>query len=170
MPPAEVAIGLGANLGDRAATLRWALQALGPAVRVTAVSALYESEPWGVADQPRFLNAVCLGETDLLPSPLLEYLQGLEREAGRTAGERWGPRPLDLDILLYDNLVLHNGRLTIPHPAMAARAFVLRPLADVAPDRAPPGWPESVTVALARVGEAGLRRVAGPEWAWGRAR
>ncbi len=160
----EVGIALGSNLGDRLANLRRGLALLPPAVRVTALSALYESAPVGVTEQPRFLNAVCLAETDLLPHPLLERLQRIEWDVGRRPGPRWGPRPLDLDILFYDNWRLEDERLTIPHPRIAERGFVLRPLADVAPRRRLPGWSVDVRAALAGVDTGDLVRLADAGW------
>ena len=162
---AEVTIALGANLGDRCANLRRGLALLAPDVTVLAVSPLYESAPVGVTAQPAFFNAVCLVATDLEPLALLDRLQGIEREVGRRPGPRWGPRPLDLDILFYDDLRLESQRLTVPHPRLRERAFVLRPLADLRRDRVLPGWSDGLREALALVDTSDLRRVAGPEWA-----
>ncbi len=163
--PVEVAIALGGNLGDRHAHLRRGVAALPPAVLVRRLSPLYESAPWGVSDQPAFLNAVLLAETALAPLALLDCLKAIERAAGREQGPLWGPRPLDLDILLYGDAIIREERLTVPHPRMAERNFVLRPLADLDRDRVPPGWSHSVGQALAEIGREGLRRVAGPRWA-----
>ncbi|MHB0856188.1 MAG: 2-amino-4-hydroxy-6-hydroxymethyldihydropteridine diphosphokinase [Anaerolineae bacterium] len=126
-------LGLGANLGDRAAGIRQALAVLNDHdVYVNAVSALYETEPWGLTAQPRFLNAACLVETVLGPHALLDTLKGIEREMGRVVTVRYGPRPIDLDILLYDGLRIATPRLTVPHPGMTERASVLVPLSDIA--------------------------------------
>lgn len=127
-------LAFGANLGARLATLCAARQRLAPDVRVTRASGVYETPPWGVADQPPFLNAVCQARTALAPLALLHRLKQIERELGRVASVRWGPRAIDLDILLYDDLVLHTPELVIPHPALHERAFVLVPLAEIAPD------------------------------------
>jgi len=135
---AQVYIGFGSNLGDRRATIQAALTALPQTTggHVLAVSRLYETAPWGVTDQPPFLNGVALLDTPLTPPDLLAALQGLEAAAGRHAGPRWGPRPLDLDILLYDDQTLSTPTLTIPHPRLLERRFVLQPLADLwPPDR-----------------------------------
>jgi 2-amino-4-hydroxy-6-hydroxymethyldihydropteridine diphosphokinase len=129
-----VYLGLGANLGDRIATLRAARDRLASAVDIVRSSSLYETPPWGVTNQPAFLNAVCLGQTALTPSELLVLLKNLERDLGRTATKRWGPRVIDLDILFFDDLILKTPTLTIPHPLLHERAFVLVPLSEIAPD------------------------------------
>ena len=166
-PPPTVLLGVGGNLGDRLAHLRRGVALLAPEVSVAAASALYESAPWGVTDQPPFLNAALRVETRLSPHDLLAKCKAVEAAAGRTPGRRWGPRVLDLDILLYGDLRLDDEALTLPHPRIAERGFVLRPLADLAPEIVPPGWRRSVGAALAEIGEEGLHRVAGPEWAPG---
>ncbi len=145
-----VYLALGSNLGDRRANLRAAVARLVPGVVVERVSSLYETEPAYVVDQPRFLNAALRGRTALDPRGLLAHLKEIERDLGRTAGRRFGARVIDLDILLYDDLGLTTEELTIPHPRMAERPFVLVPLAEIAPGLTPPGWSESVG-ALARV-------------------
>jgi len=127
-------IGLGANLGDREGNVRAALRAMeARGLRVAAVSPLYETEPWGVLDQPRFINAACAVETNLDPCALLDALKAIEQELGRETTMRYGPRPIDLDILLYDDLIVNTLRLTIPHPGLIGRATALVPLADIAP-------------------------------------
>lgn len=131
----DVYLGLGSNLGDRARHLREAVRALErEGVRVRVVSPYYETEPWGMTDQPRFLNAACLGRTALGPAELLASLKRIEREMGRVETVRYGPRPIDIDILLYGDVVLCTEDLVIPHPGMLERATVLVPLADIAPD------------------------------------
>lgn len=139
-----VYLALGANLGDRAASLRTAVEQLRDAVVVDRLSSVYETEPAYLLDQPRFLNMVLSGYTALDPRALLAFLKHIERDIGRVAGPRYGPRPIDLDILLYDDLALAADDLTIPHPRMAERPFVLTPLAEVAPELVPPGWGLSV--------------------------
>lgn len=136
---AHVYLGFGSNLGNRGATIQAALAALPAATagRLLAVSRLYETAPWGVTDQPPFLNGVALLDTSLAPADLLAALKGLEAVAGRQAGPRWGPRPLDLDILLYDDLTLTTPTLTLPHPRLLQRRFVLQPLADLWPAQRP---------------------------------
>ena len=139
-----VYLALGANLGDRRAAIVAALAQLAPAVQVERVSSLYETEPAYLLDQPRFLNAALRGRTTLAPLALLALLKQIERDLGRHAGVRYGPRTIDLDILVYGDQVLAGASLTIPHPRMAERPFVLVPLAEIAPDLVPPGWQRSV--------------------------
>ena len=129
-------IGLGANLGDREAALRAALEALAatPGIEVDAVSAFRETEPVGFTDQPRFVNAAARLVTELPPRALLERLLAVERALGRTRdGPRWGPRTIDLDLLLYGDVVLEEPGLSVPHPRLAERRFVLEPLAELDP-------------------------------------
>jgi 2-amino-4-hydroxy-6-hydroxymethyldihydropteridine diphosphokinase len=160
-----VYLGLGSNLGDREANLRRALALLAAAgVSVARVSPVYETQPVGYQEQGKFLNAVCTGETSLEAQALLRALKEIEAALGRTSGPRNGPRPIDIDILLYGDLLLSTPELTIPHPRLAERAFVLAPLADVAPDLIPPGLMKSVRVLLAEApGREGVRR-----WSTGR--
>jgi len=159
-------LGLGSNLGDRRALLRQALRRLGsgPGLRLAAVSPLYETAPVGLEDQPPFLNAVAAVETTLFPSRLLVACKQAEAAAGRMPGVRWGPRPLDVDILLYGDLTLRSAHLEIPHPRLTERAFALRPLLDLAPDAALPGG-QPLAPLLEGLRDQELRRVAGPEWA-----
>jgi 2-amino-4-hydroxy-6-hydroxymethyldihydropteridine diphosphokinase len=126
-------LGLGSNLGDREAAIAQAVARLNALGRVLAMAPLYETEPWGLLDQPRFLNSACALETDLAPLCLLRALKAIERDLGRTPGVRNGPRPIDLDILLYGQQVIDQPGLTVPHPGMLTRATVLVPLADIAP-------------------------------------
>lgn len=130
-----VYLGLGSNQGDRLAHLRAALRALAalPGTSVQAVSALYESAPWGGIEQPPFLNAAATITTALAPPDLLRAVKEIERAAGREAGLRWGPRPLDIDLLLYDDLEVNTPALIIPHPRLTERRFVLAPLQDLLP-------------------------------------
>ena len=141
---AVVYLGLGSNLGDRTQHLVQACAALDrhPAISMQAVSSLYHTAPVGVTEQPWFLNAVARLHTTLAPQSLLSVTQATERHLGRTSTYRWGPRVIDLDILLYDALQLRTPRLTIPHAALPERAFVLVPLHELAPElRLPSGEP-----------------------------
>lgn len=169
--PRRVWLALGGNVGDPRAQLTAALAALAaaPEVTVEAVSPLYDTAPWGVADQPRFRNAVCRLRTALPAATLLARLQQLEAAAGRTRhGAANGPRPLDLDLLLVEGETHAAAALTVPHPRLAERAFVVVPLADVDPDLVLPGDGRSVralaAALAARGGTAGVVRVAGPGW------
>ena len=135
---ARAFIGLGSNLGDREAALRGALELLGE--DVVAVSSFRETEPVGYLDQPAFLNAAAALETGLEPRALLERLLGVERELGRTReGPRHGPRTIDLDLLVYDDRVIDEPGLVVPHPRLAERRFVLEPLAELDPVLVVPG-------------------------------
>jgi len=134
-------IGLGSNLSDPVAQVSQALDALNglPQTRLLRKSSLYRSAPVGYLDQPDFINAVAQVETGLTPHALLDALLELEQECGRTREFRNAPRTLDLDVLLYDDLVHHEHGLTIPHPQMHLRAFVLQPLLEIAPECVIPG-------------------------------
>ena len=133
----KVYVGLGANLGDREATIRRAVELLAatPGIEVVAVSALRETDPVGYADQPRFLNGAAALETELAPRALLDRLLEVERELGRVRGERprFGPRTIDLDLLLHGDEVLDEPGLVLPHPRLAERRFVLEPLNELEP-------------------------------------
>jgi 2-amino-4-hydroxy-6-hydroxymethyldihydropteridine diphosphokinase len=127
-------LGLGSNLGDREANLRRALDLLGERVQVKRTSSIYETEPVGFKDQPQFLNLVCCGTTELSPRDLLAFVKSIEAVMGRLPTVRFGPRLIDIDILFYDDLVLDEADLVIPHPRLHERAFVLVPLSEIAPD------------------------------------
>ena len=138
----EVYVGVGANLGDRQATIARAIAALAaePAVTVLRVSTLRETAPWGPVDQPRFLNGAIEVETELPPRELLAVLLRVERDLGRVRdGERWGPRVLDLDVLVYGDAMVNEPGLTVPHPRLAERRFALEPLAELDADLVVPG-------------------------------
>lgn len=156
---------LGANVGNREANLRMALRGLLRLARVEAVSSLYESDPVGVPEQPPFYNAACRIQTGLEPRPLLRFLQNLEQEIGRRpGGPRFGPRPIDVDILLYEQRVVDEEGLVIPHPRLADRAFVLVPLAEIAADVRHPALGKTIGELQAAVGEEGVRRIAPAGW------
>jgi 2-amino-4-hydroxy-6-hydroxymethyldihydropteridine diphosphokinase len=128
-------VGFGSNLGERERTIREAARALG----VLRLSTLRETEPWGVTGQPLYVNAVGELETTEPPRELLQRLLDVERSHGRARQERWGPRTLDLDLLLYGDAELDEPGLTVPHPRLHERAFVLEPLAELVPDLNVPG-------------------------------
>ena len=129
-------VGVGANLGDREGTIRAALAAL---PGVVAISELRETEPVGVVDQPPFLNGAAAVETNLSARELLDVLLEVERDLGRERAERWGPRTIDLDLLLYGDRMIDEAGLTVPHPRLHERRFALEPLLDLDPELAIPG-------------------------------
>lgn len=129
-------VGVGSNVGDRSARLVSAARDVKAIEGVKYVwsSSVYETDPYGKADQPKFLNAVLQVETSLTPPALLKELKAIEQRQGRTPGERWGPREIDLDILLYDGFVFQDDFVVVPHPDLENRKFVLVPLREIAPD------------------------------------
>jgi len=151
-----VYLALGTNLGDRMDNLRRAIAALSPSVKVTALSSVYETPPWGYADQPAFLNMALAAETDLEPLALIAFLKKLETDLGREKTFHNGPRLIDMDILFYDDLVFEQADLVIPHPRLHERAFVLVPLNDVAPDRMHPVLKRTVRDLLKDVDTKGV--------------
>ena len=147
-------IGLGSNEGDRLANLSQAIAALGriPGIRVTQVATLFETKPVGGPEQEDFLNTVVELDTELTPQSLLEAVKQLERHMGRQpSSQRWGPRPIDLDILLYNDLLLDEEHLTIPHARLHERRFVLEPLSQLAPHVIHPRVGRSIAELLAQL-------------------
>ena len=162
----EVFLGLGANLGNRRAALRSAVAELRLLLTSVRVSALYESAPWGDQDQPAFLNAVLRGHTELAPLDLLDATQAIENQLGRVrSGRRWGPRTIDIDILLYGNDVISDPRLTVPHAHLTERGFVLRPLADIAAGRTIPVNGSLVGELLTTVDTGDVKQIEAASWA-----
>ncbi len=139
-------LGLGTNLGDREVNLGRALDLLSanPGIRLLRPSMVYETEPWGVADQPLFLNAVAEVATTLDPEALLAVCKEVEQGMGRQPGTRWGPRLIDVDILLYGDQIVRLPHLEIPHPRLHIRAFALMPLAELAPCTVHPGLGKTI--------------------------
>lgn len=129
-------LGLGSNLGDREANLNEAVRRLSetPGIRLLRVSTYIRSAPWGVTDQPEFVNGAAAVETTLAPEALLGAVKAIERQMGRVPGPRYGPRLIDIDVLLYDQLTLRTPDLTLPHPEILNRPFVREPLKEIAPD------------------------------------
>jgi 2-amino-4-hydroxy-6-hydroxymethyldihydropteridine diphosphokinase len=152
-----VYLALGTNLGERLSNLENAIAAMPPEILPLECSPVYETLPWGYTDQPVFLNQVIKARTDLAPQDLLLALKDLETRLGRESTFRYGPRLIDLDILFYDQVVLQTAALAIPHPRLAERAFVLVPLADLAPDFRHPALARTVRELLAAVDTAGVK-------------
>jgi 2-amino-4-hydroxy-6-hydroxymethyldihydropteridine diphosphokinase len=150
-------LALGSNLGDRFANLQAAIAALPPTIRVLNQSPVYETPPWGLTNQPAFLNMALKGETHLVPLALLAHLKHLETKLGRLPAVRWGPRQIDMDILFYDELILDTPPLTLPHPRLHERAFVLVPLADLEPDLVHPFFGKPVRELLSAVDTTGVK-------------
>ena len=152
----QVVLTLGSNSGDRLAALRAAAAGLAPYVKIAAISPVYEGPAIYVTDQPAFLNAAVLGETALEPPVLLRALKTLEYELGRQPTFRYGPRLIALDIIFYGARIVNAPELSIPHPRLEEREFVLRPLADIAPDWKHPQNGKTVAEMLARISPVGL--------------
>jgi 2-amino-4-hydroxy-6-hydroxymethyldihydropteridine diphosphokinase len=158
---AEALLALGGNVGDVRAAFERAIAMLcdDGTVRLVTRSSDYRTPPWGVADQPAFINAVIIVATSLDPHALLARAQGIERALGRNRSSepRWGPRPIDIDILAYDDVALREPGLTLPHPRLFERAFVLVPLAEIASDRLVAG--RRIGDALARLDLSGIEKL-----------
>lgn len=156
-------VALGANLGDRLRTIRTAIDELARYGSVVASSSVYETDPVGYADQPSYLNAVVALDTELGPEQLLAALLSIEARHGRERAFRNAPRTLDLDLLLFGQETIASARLTVPHPRLHERAFVLVPLAEIAPGQRVPGLNTSVSGLLDRLGPVdGVRRYPEP--------
>jgi 2-amino-4-hydroxy-6-hydroxymethyldihydropteridine diphosphokinase len=156
-------VALGANLGDRQATIESAVRDLAQIGPVIAVSSIYETDPWGFVDQPAFLNAVAEIDTELPAESVLEFLHEVEGRHGRVRSFANAPRTLDLDLLLYGDSFLKSEHLTVPHPRFRERAFVLVPLAEVAANVVVPGLGATVSDLLDRIEDrSGVRWFAGP--------
>ncbi len=155
-----VYLALGSNLGDREENLKQAIASLPPQLDVKARSHVYETPPWGYEDQPRFLNQVLKTQTYLQPEPLLKHIKRLEVALGRKATFQNGPRLIDIDILMYDDVVLNTPILTLPHPRMHERGFVLLPMMDIAPDLVHPLMRKSVREMLISTNLGGIKQVA----------
>jgi len=151
-----VYLSLGSNLGDRRANLTDAIRRLAPRVVVTAESPIYDTQPWGAEDQPTFLNMAVKGDTDLTPMDLRDHVKGIEADMGRKPTYRWGPRLIDIDILLYDDLIMDTPQLTIPHARMHERGFVLVPLDAIAKEVKHPVLGLSIHDLLQRVDTSGI--------------
>jgi 2-amino-4-hydroxy-6-hydroxymethyldihydropteridine diphosphokinase len=151
-----VYLAIGSNVGNRAANLKAAIAALPPQMEVQAKSRVYETPPWGYTDQEKFLNQVLKVQTYLAPEPLLKHLKRLEVALGREPTFQNGPRLIDIDILFYDDLVSESPALTIPHPRLHERGFVLLPLMDIAPELVHPVKEQSIRQLLAFCDVSGI--------------
>jgi 2-amino-4-hydroxy-6-hydroxymethyldihydropteridine diphosphokinase len=147
-----VALGLGGNLGPVEETLKSALDRLRAALGPLSVAPLYRTRPVSLVSQPLYLNSAALAHTDMEPDAILALAKALELAAGRRSGARWGPRPLDIDLLLWGDRVQRTPEITLPHPHLAERRFVLAPLADIAPELPVPPEGETIAALLARLG------------------
>lgn len=154
-----VYLSLGTNLGNRLENLKHALGSLKEFCQVVSTSSVYETDPWGFEDQPIFYNQVVRIETGLEPLPLLRAIKNIELEMGRIPSFKYGPRLIDIDILMYDKLMITSVELTIPHPQIKSRAFVLSPLVEIAPDLIIPGEKVDVETLNRVAGASGIRKV-----------
>lgn len=150
----RVYLSLGTNMGDRLNNLREALRLLEEKVEIDKVSSVYETEPWGFEDQDRFLNIAVSAETKMTPSELIDFTQGIEAAMKRVKTVRYGPRVIDVDILIYEGVRMDTVRLTLPHPRIRERAFVLVPLNEIAGDETIEG--ESLSGLLDKLGKEGV--------------
>ncbi len=153
-----VYLALGSNIGNRQAHLVAALASLREVIDLQTISSIYETEPVGYIEQPVFLNMVCSGETQLSAQELLKYIKALEISSGRQPTFRNGPRTIDIDILLYDHLTIEQENLVIPHPRMTTRAFVLVPLAEIAPDILEPCSGKTIRDLLTGISKQGVKK------------
>jgi 2-amino-4-hydroxy-6-hydroxymethyldihydropteridine diphosphokinase len=157
-------LGLGSNLGNRKANLASALRRMQPLVRVEGVSSLYETKAVGPIEQPDFLNAAVRVATGLQPVALLRHVKAVEREIGRRFAEPQGPRPIDIDILLYGDQIVDGGELQVPHPRMTERAFVLIPLADIANGVKHPVSGQAIETLMKSVESEGVTKLSDAGW------
>jgi len=164
---ATVYIGLGSNLGDREAFINQAVEMLSRKIQILSLSSLYETAPLGFAEQPLFLNAVVKADTVLSPQELLNLTQRIEKRLGRRRIQPWGPRTVDLDLLLYDALVLKQPNLIIPHPRLHQRAFALMPLCEIEPLLLHPVLKKPVCLLLQENCQQQSVRLFGPLKDWG---
>jgi 2-amino-4-hydroxy-6-hydroxymethyldihydropteridine diphosphokinase len=167
MMVSQVFLSLGTNMGQRRVNLRRAVVGLTAGMTITAVSPVYETEPWGGVEQPSFLNLCLAGATSKTALDLLLFCKTVEVVLGRQPSVRWGPRLIDIDLLFYDDLIQQDKQLTLPHPRLEERAFVLAPLADIAADFVHPQNGLTVAQMLAAVDVSTVRKTAEPLFAPG---
>lgn len=152
-------LSLGSNIGDRKKFLLNAINSMKTKVDITAVSSFYLTEPWGNENQNSFINICVKGDTQLPAEELLRFIKSIESTLGRTAGEKWGPREIDIDILFYGRETISSGGLEVPHPHLAERAFVLVPLSEIAPDFVHPSLKKSVGELVELIDKTGVKRL-----------
>jgi len=152
----RVFLGIGSNLGNRRENLQKAIAALQKNLHIDRISKIYETQPWGFTDQPAFLNQVLSAETELEPLELLTEIKEIEQEVGRTPTFRYGPRVIDIDILFFDDLILDEENLSIPHPMIAERAFVLVPLDEIAPQWVHPVLQQTIHDLTQKIDQNGI--------------
>lgn len=157
--PHIVYLGLGSNLGERKDNLEKVITLLSEKLEILVASSVYETPPWGYTDQPAFFNQVIKSGTCLTPLALLEFIKQTEKQMGREPTFRYGPRCIDVDILFYDDLILESEELDIPHPQLTERAFVLVPLAEIAPDLVHPIYNQKISALLERVDRHGISKI-----------
>ena len=163
MQPVTAYLGLGSNLGNREENLRKGLRLIGGLLELVSVSSIYETEPWGYTDQPKFLNLACQVRMTMTAQELFTAATQVEQEVGRRPTFHYGPRVLDIDVLFYGDEQIATPELTVPHPSMPERAFVLMPMAEIAPSHVHPGLKRTVTELLERVaGVDGVRLWSAP--------
>lgn len=155
----EVYFSLGSNVGDRQAFMRNAVSHLEDKVKSLTISSFYETEPWGNTDQPKFLNLCAKGITALSAEELLVFIKTIEASLGRKHTEKWGPREIDIDILFYGNKIISDQDVEIPHPYIAHRAFVLEPLAEIAPDFIHPVLKKTIKELADNIDVSGIKKV-----------
>ena len=160
----KAVIALGSNIGDRLQFLKKAVDYIKLLGNISTISPLYDTSPYGFTEQPNFLNAVLLLDTSLSATDLLYHLKKIEKNVGRKNRMRWGPREIDLDIILYDEMEIHTTSLTIPHPDFSQRIFVLRPLVDVAPNLKIPRSQETIQEILNKCQDKTIIQLINREW------
>ncbi|MEZ0536521.1 2-amino-4-hydroxy-6-hydroxymethyldihydropteridine diphosphokinase [Caldicellulosiruptoraceae bacterium PP1] len=147
----SVFLGLGSNIGNREENINSAIKKLSKEIKIINISKFIETEPYGYTNQPKFINCALEGETNLTPYELLDFCLNIEKEMGRVREIRWGPRNIDIDILFYGSLIINSNILTIPHPEIEKRLFVLKPLNEIAPDFVHPIFKKSVNIMLSEL-------------------
>lgn len=152
----RIYLSLGSNIGHRQNFINTALRKLSNHINIHRKSSLYETAPWGKTDQPKFLNLCLMAETDLPSVELLDFVKNVEQKSGRNAGEKWGPREIDIDILFYGNREIEEDGLIIPHPHLHERAFVLVPLREIAPDLIHPTFDKSIAELANKIDKSGV--------------